>query len=312
MRSPLAYSPGSGPLSEASALAASVYLGSFAVVAFVFSSPIVLAGTGIAVAVAGVAGGASRALRLALRWGLATAALFVVVNAIASQRGDTILIRGGEVPVLGQIDVSAEAVIEGAVLGLRVLVVMMAFAVHSAVVDPDRILRLLRPLARRSALTATLLTRLVPVAAADHARLREAAALRGPGAAEVGRAALVRRLVAGSLDRAVDVAATLELRGYGLGAPRSVARGRRSRRGVPFLVTGIVITAVSLVARFTGVGGFDPYPLVSIEADRATLALAVALPALAAAPFAVVRLARRRAAGGPPSGRRGAGRGRDA
>jgi energy-coupling factor transport system permease protein len=302
MRSPLAYSPGGGPLSEASALAASVYLGSFAVVAFVFSNPIVLAGAGVAVAVAGVAGGATRALRLALRWGLATAALFMIVNAIASQRGDTILIRGGEVPILGQVDVSAEAVVEGAVLGLRVLVVMIAFAVHSAVVDPDRILRLLRPLARRSALTATLLTRLVPVAAADHARLREAAALRGPGAAEVGRAALVRRLVAGSLDRAVDVAATLELRGYGLGAPRAVDRGRRSRRGLPFLLIGVAITVGSLIARFAGVGDFDPYPAVSIEADAATLALAAALPLLAAVPFALVRLARWRAVGAPSGG----------
>ena len=88
-------------------------------------------------------------------------------------------------------------------------------------------------------------------------------------------------------------------------------RWRRSRRGVPFLVAGVVITAVSLIARFAGVGEFDPYPLVSIEADPATLALAVALPALAAAPFAVVRLARRRAAGGAPSGSRGAERRRN-
>ena len=43
----------------------------------------------------------------------------------------------------------------------------------------------------------------------------------GPGAAPVGKASLARRLLAGSLDRAVDVAATLELRGYSLDAPRA-------------------------------------------------------------------------------------------
>ena len=47
-----------------------------------------------------------------------------------------------------------------------------AFAVYSACVDPDRVLRLVGPIARHSALTATLITRLVPLAAADHARLR--------------------------------------------------------------------------------------------------------------------------------------------
>ncbi len=55
------------------------------------------------------------------------------------------------------------------------------------------------------------------MAAADAARMREAAELRGPGAAPVGDAALARRLVEGSLDRAIEVAATLELRGHALG-----------------------------------------------------------------------------------------------
>ena len=43
--------------------AASVYLGSFVVVAFLYSNPIVLAGAGAGVAVAGLAAGAGRALR---------------------------------------------------------------------------------------------------------------------------------------------------------------------------------------------------------------------------------------------------------
>ena len=90
-------------------------------------------------------------------------------------------------------------------------------------------LRSLRPLARRSALTATLIARLGPLAAADHARVREAAALRGPAAAPVGRASMVSRLVAGSLDRAVDAAAALELRGYA---------GMRRARAPPAALAG--------------------------------------------------------------------------
>ena len=53
MRSPIAYSPRPGPLANASALAASAYLGSLAVVAFAYSNPIVLAGAAVATAVAG-------------------------------------------------------------------------------------------------------------------------------------------------------------------------------------------------------------------------------------------------------------------
>src|SRR5262249_28108649 len=157
---------------------------------------------------------------LALRWGATLAALIVTVNVLVTDRGDTVLFHGLWLPLLGSTDLTLEALAAGGVLGLRIAVVMVAFGVYSACVHPDRVLGAIRPLAGRSALTATLISRMVPLAAADQARLREAAALRGPDAAPVGRGALVRRLVAGSLDRAVDVAATLELRGYGLGAPR--------------------------------------------------------------------------------------------
>jgi energy-coupling factor transport system permease protein len=307
MRSALAYSARPGPLGDASALAATVYLLSFAVVAFAFSDPIVLAGTGVAVGVAGCAAGATRALVLALRWGAALAILIIAVNAIASQRGDTILIRGWDLPVLGQVDVSAEAIAEGAVLALRIVVVMMVFFVHTASVDPDRMLRLLRPVARHSAMTAALIARMVPLAAADYGRLGEAARLRGPAAAPVGRGALARRLVAGSLDRAVDVAATLELRGYARGAPRAPGPDRPSRYSAGFLACGLAVAATAIVCRAVGVGEFEAYPTISLDSDVSTLALAAALPLVAAAPFA--RLASPGLLGGGLRLRRAAARG---
>ena len=118
-----------------------------------------------------------------LRWG-AWLGVFVIVGqrARVAAGGHDPVARAGTCPSLGQIDISGEALVEGGVLALRIVVVSAAFAVCSACVDPDRVLRLVRPIARRSALTATLITRLVPLAAADSARLREAAALRGPAA----------------------------------------------------------------------------------------------------------------------------------
>jgi energy-coupling factor transport system permease protein len=294
MRSPLAYAPLPGPLSGASAAAASAYLGSLVLVAFLYSNPIVLAAAGLAVVIAGLVAGARPALLLAARWGAALAVLIVAVNAIASQRGETILVRGWDMPLLGQVDVSGEALVEGAVLALRIAVVFAAFAVHTACVDPDRLLRLVRPLARHSALTATLITRMVPLAAADLGRLRDAQALRGPAAAPVGRGAIARRLVAGSLDRAVDVAATLELRGYGRGLPRRASARRASRHSWRFAAAGLAIAALGVGARIAGAGGFEAYPVVALQADAPTLALAAALPLLAAAPFVGTGRRRRR------------------
>ena len=286
MRTALAYRPRPGRLQRASVTSSIAFLGAFVVLAFAYSNPIVLGAVGAAVAVAGLAAGAREAVALSLRWG-ATLALFVVaVNALVTHRGETVLVRGYEVPVLGRLDVTLESIAAGGVIALRILVVVMAFAVYSACVDPDRVLRLLRPVAGRSALTATLISRLVPLAATDQLRLREAAELRGPAAAPVGRAALARRLVAGSLDRAVEVAATLELRGYARPGRGRAGRMRRSRHDRRFLLTGIAIAAGGVAARVAGVGGFEAYPALRVDADAATLALAAALPLAAWIPFA--------------------------
>ena len=291
MRSPFAYVPRRGPLQAASPGAAVLYLASLATVAFVFSSPLVLLAVGAAAVLAGCLAGAGTAVRAALRMGLALALLIVAVNALVVSRGETVLARLGEWPLLGRVDVTGEALAEGLVLGLRAAVVMVAFAVYSACVDPDRVLRALRPLAARSALTATLVSRLVPVTAADAARLREAARLRGPGASQVGRAPLARRLLAGSLDRAVDVAATIELRGYGLGVPRAARVPDRSRHDRRFYAVGLAVLALTALGALLGAGGFDAYPMVRVGAGSGSLALAVLVALAGLAPYRTDRRA---------------------
>ena len=87
-------------------------------------------------------------------------------------------------------------------------------------------------------------------------------------------------LLAGSLDRAVDVAATLELRGYGLEGGRLRPVRRRSRHDTRFRLVGAGLLLLTLAAALAGVGGFDAYPTVAVDTDPATLAFA-ALVALA-------------------------------
>jgi energy-coupling factor transport system permease protein len=298
MRSPFAYTPRPGPLQAASPGAAVAYLGSLVAVAFLCSNPLVLAAVGVAAALAGRLAGAGGAVRAAAKLGLAIALPIVVVNALVVSRGETVLARLGEWPLFGQVDVTAEAIADGCVFGLRAVVVMIAFGVYSACVDPDRVLRALRPLAARSALTATLISRLVPVAAADAARLRDAGRLRGPAAAPLGRAALVRRLLAGSLDRAVDVAATLELRGYGLDAPRADCAGcadcrQRSRFDARFYGIGTALLAVAIAAKLLGADDFSAYPTVQVGAAPATLAVSALVVLAGFGPLARRRHRRR-------------------
>lgn len=292
MRSPFAYTPRPGPLQSASPGAAVAYLGALVVVAFLYSNPLVLLAAGAGVTIAGLLAGARSAVRVAWRMGFALALLIVIVNALVVSRGETVLARLGEWPWFGQVDVTLEAIVAGLSIGLRAAVAMVAFAVYSACVDPDRVLRALRPLAGRSALTATLVSRLVPVTAADAARLRDARRLRGPGAAEVGKAALARRLLSGSLDRAVDVAATLELRGYSLDSahrrPRRAHGGlygpgrvqpteRRSRHDRRFYLAGAVVLAAAVAGKALGADELHTYPAIEIGLGPGTLALCALL-----------------------------------
>ena len=190
------------------------------------------------------------------------------------------LARLGEWPLLGQVDVTAEAIAEGAVLGLRAAVVMVAFAVYSACVDPDRVLRALRPLAGRSALTATLVSRLVPVAAADAARLRDAAPparpRRRPGRPGAARPAPARRLPRPRRRRRRDPGAA-RLR------PRRAARERRGRTRLAALALRRPLLRVAGAAGARGGDrrqarsaptSFHAYPTIESAPAAATVALA--------------------------------------
>jgi energy-coupling factor transport system permease protein len=272
------------PLHAARAAAASLYCVVLASVALSFEHPVVLlallATIVAAAAAAHVAGPVLRALAL----GVPFALVIALVNALVVRDGLTVIARLGTVPALGPLDVTAEATAYGGVLGLRALVVIGCFALHSAAVDPDDLLRAARRVSFRSALTAALATRLVPVLARDAKRLHEAQRCRAGAAAS--RAAVVRAVAAGALDRAVDVAATLEVRGYG--AARRPPRRRRpwSRHDLAFAAAAGALVAVAVAAGVGDWEAFAAYPALEAPLDGTRLVLAATLAACALLPFA--------------------------
>jgi len=95
----------------------------------------------------------------------------------------------------------------------------------------------------------------------------------------------VRATVGGALDRALDVAAVLEMRGYG-GAGRAGGLNRpRSRHDLAFAASALAVAAVSLLALVTSAAPFEAYPLARMPVGASVLALCFLLPALALAPF---------------------------
>jgi energy-coupling factor transport system permease protein len=270
------------PLHAARAGASTAYCAALCLVAVLYETPVVLAAALGATVLAGAAAGVGGELRRAALLGVPLAVLFVAVNGLTSRSGETVLLRGGE--VFGwRLDVTLEALAYGAVSGLRVLVVILALGLYSAVVDPDETLRMVRRVSYRSALTVSLATRLVPVLARDAARMGEAARCRS---APPGRSAVARAALRGSLDRAVEVAAALELRGYA-GArrpPRSPAPW--SRHDVRVAGTAIAIAGTVVAGRLLGAGHLEAYPRFDAAVGPPEVLLCVALLGLALAPFA--------------------------
>jgi energy-coupling factor transport system permease protein len=96
---------------------------------------------------------------------------------------------------------------------------------------------------------------------------------------------LARRLLAGSLDRAVDVAATLELRGYSLDAPKAKSHRSRSRYDRRFYATGLAVLAVAIAGKALGADSFSEYPATEVGTGAATLTVAAAVALSGLAPL---------------------------
>jgi energy-coupling factor transport system permease protein len=270
-------------LHAARAGAGAAFCCAFALAGALYRHPVILAGALGGIVVAGLAAGVPREVARSLRLALPLVVLVAVVNALVYQGGETLLVRGGE--FLGRRwDVTFEAAAEGLFVGLRVMVLIAALGgLLSAAVDPDQLLKALRRVSYRSALTATLATRLVPVLARDAGRMGDARRCRPE---PPGRLAVVRAALSGSLDRAVDVAAALEVRGYALAGRPGRGRQPWSRHDLRIAAAAVAVAAVSIAGVAAGAGRVEAYPTLDIALGPAEIAIATAFVALGAAPFA--------------------------
>jgi len=164
--------------------------------------------------------------RLYLVGALGSGLAVFVVTPFVSQIGYHVLWSGPTIPVFGTLDVTREELRIGLFQGLRLTAVALAFAAYALLLDHDRLVQA-AGFARRSVLAVALATRLVPTLERDASGLSEA--LRGRGVEVTGvrgRATLLAPLLAGSLERALNLAEAMEARGYGRpGATRAPRPG---------------------------------------------------------------------------------------
>ncbi len=272
------------PLHTARAAAGCAYCAALALAALIQSNPLVLGAVTLSILLAGAAAGVGPQLRRAALVGLPVVAAIALINALVDRNGLTVIARLGDLPVLGQTDVTLEATVYGLILGLRAVALILCGTLYTVAVDPDEILRLFRRVSFRSALSATLATRLVPILIRDGRRLADAQRCR-PGRAP-SRLALMRAACSGVLDRALDTAAALEVRGYGVARRAPTHRTALARHDLEFGAAAVAIAAVSIATRAGGVVAFSAYPALQAPAGGAAPAVAAGLLTLALLPFA--------------------------
>jgi energy-coupling factor transport system permease protein len=276
------------PLHAARAGVGALWAAALSLATLVLYHPLVLLALLAAVLCAGVGAGVGRLLARSMRTGAIVWLPIVVVNVLVYHEGVTVFARLGDLGPFGQGNLTVEALVYGGVIALKVMLLILITTLASLTVDPDQLLRILRRLSFRSALTASLAMRMIPVLAADAQRLAEAQQTRpdGPPSGARGKVALLRAVIGGSLDRAMDVAATLEVRGFETArrAPR-VARPW-SRHDVAFLVSAFAVFALAILGRLTAAASFSAYPELHAPAGIGTAVLCVGLLAAVLLPFA--------------------------
>ena len=283
---PVTYRRRASPLHAARAGVGSLFCVVLAGVALSFEHPLLLGAVLLAVLLAAAGAGVGDVVARSLLWGLPFALLIALINALVVREGLTVIcalrraaaVRRGRRHARGD-DLRRDP--------------------RPARADRHRLLRaaLRRDRSRRAA--ARVPPPLLPLGADGRARhadgagagARRAALPRRPalppGRARARGTAILRAVTTGALDRAVDVAATLEVRGYGgdaaaaapgaaVVAPRPRLRRSRPARSPRW----------GSRRRCCGWEPFEAYPRTLAPVDAGVLALAAALVACALLPFA--------------------------
>ena len=272
------------PLHAARATAGALFCIAGATLAGVVPNPMVTFATALAAFAVAVACGVGREVAGSLRLSIPLSLVLVVINVFVVRRGLTVFARLGEVPPVGQVDLTVEALVAGGLVALHVIAVMAWASVFARCVNPDGLLGAFRRLSFRSALSATLATRLIPVLSRDAERFADAQRCR-PGASGNARVAVVRAVATGAMDRALDVAATLEVRGYAVAGRPPRRRSARSRHDLALLAATAGLIAITVVALAAG-PLYDPYDRVRLPSTGGSLLLAAAVLIVSLAPMA--------------------------
>jgi len=195
----------------------------------------------------------------------------VIINSLASPGGSHLLWQSGfSLPVIGYVKITLEAVLYGLFMAVRLMAIISAFSVITLTVSPDELLSALLEmrLPYKTAMMAALSIRFVPTMFDDAARITDAQRSRGLEMDKgnkikrlVSRSTVLSSLLSVSLERTIQLAESMESRGFGNTAKRTrYYRVTFNRFDIIMLVLLFVMLAAAFYFLLSGDIAFEYYP----------------------------------------------------
>ncbi|MGZ4430921.1 MAG: energy-coupling factor transporter transmembrane component T family protein [Gaiellales bacterium] len=261
--------------------------GSLVVIAASAAHPLVLAAATLgAASLLAVADGPRRAYV----WFAGGAAMIAfLVNPFVAVQGLTPIWQGPHIPLLDT-EITQEELAFGTAAAMRILASSLAVAAFVRLADGDLLMRAVARVAPRSAMIASLATRLLPTLERDASGIVLAARTRGATLTGVRHAgAMLPLFVSLSLERSLAIAEAMEARGYG-GSGRTRAPARRtSMRERALTALGILMAATAAVRAVAGLAPYRYYDTLDNPFHPAGIVLAVWLLGVSLIATAAVR-----------------------
>ena len=264
------------------------------VIAFSTNHPLVLATVAIGAIVLFVAA-PGRPSRWFLIGGAISGLSLALLNPFVSAEGNLILWQGPELALIDT-EITVEEVLAGLAVGVRLFAVAALVGALLAHVDADRLQAQVARVAPRSALTCALAARLLPTLERDARAIAETARLRGVALTD-GRwtararagAPLALPLLASSLERGLDVAEAMTVRGYGAGPRTRVAEPGYGPPERVTLAIGLALCGLAGAVVALGLATYSFYPTLDGLGGSGAAVAAGVLAALAAAALVLRR-----------------------
>jgi energy-coupling factor transport system permease protein len=168
--------------------------------------------------------------------------------------------------------VTAEMILGAAAEGLRLAAIVACFGAANALANPFRLLRTLPSVLYELGVALTVALSFVPQTVATVGRIREARRLRGRAVRGVrGLRGLAMPVLEGALERSVDLAASMDARGYGRRHLVTPAARRVAATALTVGLLGLCVGSYGLLD--AGASGAMGLPVLAVGA----LALAAGL-----------------------------------